>query len=228
MTTDTDLRDASCRPDPDFEWLTLGLCRPQLRRKIALLSEVEPVELLFYARVPTTNTLLLVALLRVAEVHANHSDARSSFSEKIPRNLVVPRNPCVLGTEVDPGSGSVSVRRSNDSCGCHKYVKRSGTPYLRLAAQDAGSLRCVEPVPLQWESLRELAPRVLGRRWRKDDFAGFQRATQNGAHWIDDLVDAGVVRDYFKSYPRSSGPASAAKGRGSSASNFRVRARLDC
>ena len=79
LGNDADLRDASCRPDPDFDWLTLGLCRPGLRKRIARHAVAEPVDLLFYARVPATDTLLLVALLRIASVHGDHFDAREGY-----------------------------------------------------------------------------------------------------------------------------------------------------
>lgn len=50
LRPDADLRDASCRPDPDFDALTLGLCRPGLRAKVARLSRsAEPLDLLFYS-----------------------------------------------------------------------------------------------------------------------------------------------------------------------------------
>src|SRR5436309_14867980 len=89
LEADADLRDFSCRPDPDFDWLTLGLCRPDLRRKIARLAAAEPVDLLFYSRVRAADMLLLVALMRVDAVYAGHLGARSGFEDRIPRNLVV-------------------------------------------------------------------------------------------------------------------------------------------
>src|SRR5258705_5756299 len=161
---DADLRDASCRPDPDFEWLTLGLCRPDLRTKIARLAAAAPVDLLFYSRMASTDTLLLVALLRIATAYPSHSDARADFTGRIPRNLVVPANPCSLGTVVVPTTGQVTMRRPSSLCGCHRYVKRSRTPYLRLTASEPDSIRCTDPVPVGWEQLRRLSPRVIGRR----------------------------------------------------------------
>ena len=213
LTTDADLRDSSCRPDPDFEWLTLGLCRPGLRKKIAGLAAADPVDLLFYARVPSTDTLLLVALLRIATVHVNHFEARAGFQDGLPRNLVVPGNPCSCGTVVDPASGHVTMRRRTGICGCHRYVKRAGTPYLQFVTHEPGSLRVADPVPIQWEHLRVLSPQVIGRRWSGADFAGFQRATQNGAHWIADPDEAEAIRHHFLGDPRWLGPSAPAKGR---------------
>lgn len=203
LTTDADLRDASCRPDPDFQWLTLGLCRPGLRKRIARLVAAEPVDLLFYARVPAADTLLLVALLRVATAYPSHSAARADFTDRLPRNLVVPGNPCSIGTVVDPASGQVTVRHSHEICRCHRYVKRADTPYLQLTAREPVSLRCADPVPVGWEQLRRLSPQVIGCRWSGSEFAGFQRATQNGAHWIDEPADADAIRRHFRDVPRS-------------------------
>ena len=213
LTSGADLRDASCRPDPDFEWLTLGLCRPGLRKRIARLAATEPIELLFYSRVPAADMLLLVALLRVVEVHANHADARAAFKDRLPRNLIVPGNPCLLGTEVDPEAGRVTRRRHAEACGCDRYVQRSGTPYLRLTAREQVSLRCANPVPVEWERLRQLSRSAIGRRWSGGDFDAFQRATQNGAHWIADPDEAEAIRQEFLSVPHSTGSSARAKGR---------------
>lgn len=203
LEPDADLRDASCRPDPDFEWLTLGLCRPDLRRKIARLAAAEPVELLFYSRAATADVLLLVALMRVDAIYADHLGARSGFEDRIPRNLIVSGNPCLFGTQVYPALSHVTVRRQSPGCGCRRYVLRAGTPYFRFAAaRDA--IRLDSPVPVTLRSLQALSPNNIRRRWPPGtDLGSFQRATQNGAHWIRHPVDAEAIRRYFMDTPRS-------------------------
>lgn len=215
---DADLRDASCRPDPDFDWLTLGLCRPGLRKRIARLAVAAPIDLLFYARVPATDALLLVALVRVLSVHANHFDASAGFKDGHPRNLMVPGNPCLLGTIADPTSGQVAMRRPTELCGCPRYVMRADTPYLHFVAHEPGAVRCDDPVRVRWEELRRISPAIIGQRWSGTDLAAFQKATQNGAHWIGDAADAEALREFFLGFPRAPRSTTNLKGDGSAAS----------
>lgn len=202
LTQRCDLRDSSCRPDPDFEWLTLGLCRPGLRKRIAGLASEEPIDLLFYARVFGTDTLLLAALARIDVVYPSHADASRSFIDGVPRNLIVRGNLCLFGTDVDPDAGMAVGLRATTACGCSGYAQRANTPYLRLEAAPE-ELRVDDPVPIRFGDLRGMLPDELSQRWQGDGgLAAFQRATQNGAHWIRNVATADAIRRFFLQAPR--------------------------
>lgn len=98
-----DLADASCRPDPDFEALTLGLCRPGLRTALRRQHQREPVELLFYTH-DGRDRILLVAAMRTSAIFRGHAAAQASLSAKgpLPLNIVTAGAPCLRGTVIDP------------------------------------------------------------------------------------------------------------------------------
>jgi hypothetical protein len=198
LTANADLRDASCRPDPDFAALTLGLCRPGLRAKVARLSRgAEPIDLLFYSIGSKKDILLLVGLLRLETVFPDHASARIMFTGKLPPNLIVPGNPCRFGTEVEPSTGRIAVKSLPRFCACHRYVLRAATSYLQFAAK-AGAARITSPVPLSLKELAVLSPLAIGSRWpARIDPGLFQKATQNGAHWIREPSEIEAIRRFF-------------------------------
>jgi hypothetical protein len=146
-----------------------------------------------------------VALLRLEVAYASHFDARARFEGKLPRNLALFGNPCLFGTEVDPISGHVKSRRDARGCGCANYVRRAGTPYLCFGGQPS-AIRLDDPVAIQWSTLRQLSPHSISERWVLSDFGLFQRATQNGAHWIRHPKDAESIRRHFLDARGQNGP----------------------
>lgn len=195
---DADFNDASCRPDPDFDHGTIGLCRPGLRSKAARLArDYGPVDLLFYADGPDASSIALVALARVGGTFPDHQSARPSFSGMLPSNLMLPGNPCLLGTAVDAETGRLLPSTLPSGCSCDYYVGRAGTTYIKLD-RETMVLRRENPLILPLRALTKLAPRGIGSRWPENlEMGTFNRGTQNGARWLREPAEARALRDYF-------------------------------
>lgn len=193
-----DLTDSSCRPDPDFDHGTLGLCRPGLRSKTARLARNHgPVDLLFYAYGDDSWSIRLVALMGVEASFPNHLSARSSFASAVPPNLMVAGNPCLKGTSLDVQERRLHPSALPRGCSCDRYVNRTGSVYIRFSLPTA-TIRRDSPVTIFLQDLAKLAPHGIGSRWpRGFDVAAFNAGTQNGAHWLRRPAEAEGVRRYF-------------------------------
>jgi hypothetical protein len=193
-----DLNDSSCRPDPDFDHGTLGLCRPGLRSKTArLFKDYGPVDLLFYTRGDDKSSIRLVALMAVEEYFPDHSSARLSFLSALPPNLMVAGNPCLYGTSLDAHGGHLQPSILPRDCSCNRYVARANSVYIRLSVPTA-TIRRDSPVTISLQQLSRLAPHGIASRWpRGFDISAFNRGMQNGAHWLHQPAEAEAVRRYF-------------------------------
>ena len=160
----------------------------------------EPVELLFYSIGSKKDVLLLVALLRLEAAFPDHASARTTFPDKLPANLIVPGNPCRFGTLIELSTGRTSGKPLYE-CSCDRYTQRAATPYLRLTTE-AGPPRITNPVSLSLKELAALSPLSIGSRWPKGVDPGlFQKAVQNGAHWIRVASEIEAIRKHFLKAP---------------------------
>src|SRR5262249_27696096 len=123
-----DYTDLSCRPDPDFDWLTLGICRPQLRERISREALAASATIAFYTVEPGIHELLFTALLTIGAegVSESHRVASSQYSTVHPASLLVPGTVCRCGTRFS----TRSKMKLRDGCSCRDYVGRESTPYL--------------------------------------------------------------------------------------------------
>lgn len=190
--------DSSCRPDPDFDHGTLGLCRPGLRSKTARLArDYGPVELLFYAYGPDDSSIALVALMRVEESFRDHHLASASFSTALPPNLMLQDNPCLLGTVINGQTGRLRPKVLPGGCSCDYYVARAQTTYIKFDTKTS-VVRRDNPVLLAFRDLVKLAPHGIGSRWPRNlDISTFNRGTQNGARWLRESSEVVAVREHF-------------------------------
>lgn len=114
-----DLRDGSCRPDPDFDSLTLGLCRPAGRSKILKAFETKvPVYVCFCFQKPRKNVLTVVAVLRVRHAYPEHDSAARELQGQRPLNLMVNPSACLF------------AKGERRPCACDKYERLVRTPYI--------------------------------------------------------------------------------------------------
>lgn len=207
---DADFDDASCRPDPDFDRETLGLCRPGLRSKTARLAhDCGPVDLLFYAYGPDDSSIALVALMRVQRSFPDHQLAGDSFSTALPHNLMLPGNPCLLGTVslvAHPAVPAVyDVGRLTD-----------GTPYIIMEFIEGQALSidafATSTQPPAWsavvstlfriaEALTQLHSRGFVHCDLKPQNIIVQRQDVNGTcHFCPKTIDFGLARNVCPHY----------------------------
>lgn len=198
-----DCNDASCRPDPDFEVLSLGVCRPPFRNGFRTEYEASPARrrsFLFFTRTAgkvEDSRLLLVALLRVESVLPSHAAARRVLSGR-PPNLLVPGNACLAGSTINFATGAVARGKVRRKCSCAAYVNRNKTPYLLFAGGRA-AVRPTRPVPLSFAALPRLAARWAATEWPNGfDPDTFLKKLQRGPLWVEDPADIRKLKAYFR------------------------------
>ena len=191
--------DLSCRRDPDFDHLTLGICRPAVRKLMCEEALKGRVSIVFYTRKPHVPALFLRALLTLKSdgVFGSHREAADDgLSRPLPYNLLVPRNRCICGTAF---SNRSAMRSKDPDCDCARYVGRESTPYLRFD-KDAARIPG-EPIEVDFEQLKSFLPKYF-RRWpTRKAWGVFQKAVQNSVHMIEDKDEQDALRALFREVP---------------------------
>jgi hypothetical protein len=197
-----EFRDLSCRPDPDFSTLSLGICRTPLRKRFARLAAHGPIELIFYTVRQPEQTLLLTARLTVDTIFQSHDTAAVVLQVKSRWNLLVPGNPCTKRTVFRKGMRTTMP--ANPECDCLHYIGRSASPYLTFDGETA-ALRVSDPVELPFAHLKQLCPDFFRANPVRRQWYRFQSSTSNDCHFVSDIGEQNALRALL---PHSGGPTS--------------------
>lgn len=202
-----DLRDGSCRPDPDFVTMTLGLCRPPLRALLHRQWQAGHLQggldFAFFTRTRRGPDVALVAWLTLVNIFSSHAAAVSAGCTPS-LNLMRRGSTCLNGTTYRGRSLPRSTR-----CGCVLYAQRIQTPYLILEATRPNAIRLTAPLGLSFARLQLLLSGYLTSKWPAGvpEFGTFMQAGQGWGHRITDAADIRRLSTAFEGAPASLGPA---------------------
>jgi hypothetical protein len=205
---DGDFRDCSCRKDPDLEVLSLGICRPALRRRLASRKDASSLSVMFYTTGDGAPTLHITALVQISRVYSSHAHAESSFRGRRPSNLLVDNNPCRYGTTYR--NGVIATGPSPRRCYCRRYSGRAGSQYFRFKKKTS-LIRVKNPITIPFEELTTLCPRFFNTHPKRRTWQKFQQATSNTCHEIFDPIEAQSLLDKIKKKPHKVSPLDLAR-----------------